>query len=474
MSPVSLFGKLFRKRSPRLIVIGLDGTPYTFLQRMVREGHMPNFGRITGEAGFVRMNSVYPTVSSVAWSCYMTGVNPARHGIFGFIERKPDSYETTIPTSRRMQAQTLWEMLSKAGKKVIVMNVPVTYPPRPVNGILIGGFLSPRLERAVYPPDRVPLLQSLGYRIDTDPWLARQSRDKMFEDVLDCLSKRGRTLLALMDGEAWDFVQCHIMETDRLYHFAWEQYENRDPVYAPRFYEVIHAIDDLLGEVLKRVDDCGAELMILSDHGFCTLKYEVYVNYWLAQKGWLVLPSRASGARSEREVEACQVVNSQPRRVQLKDVGPRSYVYSLDPGRIFINLQGREPEGRVPPAEYEAWRERIAAAAMDELRDPESGEPMLERVLRREEIYHGPLLEQAADLILVPRYGYDLKGAFGKDALTFKGEALVGMHTYDDAMIAVRGKRIARRGFSIVDATATVLALMGVDPPPGLDSNPLL
>ena len=461
MANISLFGKLFRKRAPRLVVIGLDGTPYTFLQRMVREGHMPNFARITQEAGFTRMYSVYPTVSSVAWSCYMTGVNPARHGIFGFIERKPGSYETTIPTSRRMQAKTLWEMLSEAGKRVIVMNVPVTYPPRPVNGILIGGFLSPRLERAVYPPDKVLLLQSLGYRIDTDAWLARQSRDRLFQDVQDCLARRARTLLHLMDNEPWDFFQCHIMETDRLYHFAWEQYEKDDPVYSPRFYEVIHAIDNLLGEVLERVKDRGAELMVLSDHGFCSLKYEVYVNHWLAEKGWLSLPERATDGSAER-------------RIQLKDVGPRSYVYSLDPGRIFINLQGREPEGRVSPSDYESWRERIAAAAMADLRDPESGEPMLERVVRREEIYHGPLLEQAADLILVPRYGYDLKGAFGKGSLTFKGESLVGMHTYDDAMIAVRGRHIKRQGFSILDATATVLSLMGVEPPTTLDSRSLL
>ena len=99
---------------------------------------------------------------------------------------------------------------------------------------------------------------------------------------------------------------------------------------------------------------------------------------------------------------------------------------------------------------------------------------MLEQVIRREEIYHGPGLERAADLILVPRYGYDLKGAFGKDTLTFKGEALVGMHTYDDAMIAVRGRPIVKQGFSILDATATVFRLLDLDVPSGLDSEPIL
>ena len=455
---MSFLKKWFGKKtpSPRLVVIGLDGTPYTFVQRMIREGHMPHLAQITARAGFVRMNSVYPTVSSVAWSCYMTGVNPARHGIFGFIDRKPGSYDVTIPSSRTMTAKTVWEMLSEAGKRVIVMNVPVTFPPRAVNGILIGGFLSPKLERAVYPPEKTALIQSLGYRIDTDAWLARESKDKLFGDVEDCLERRRRTLLHLMDNEPWDFFQCHIMETDRLYHFSWAQYEQDDPAYAPQFYKVIHQIDDLLGEVLQRVEQNGAQLMVLSDHGFCTIKYEVYVNYWLEQKGWLALP------------------DPKPERVMLKDVGPQCQVYSLDPGRVFINLEGREPQGTVPRSEYETWCDRVARAAMAELIDPETGEPMLEKVIRRQEIYAGPGLDRAADLILVPRYGYDLKGAFGKESLTFHGEALVGMHTYDDAMIAIRNRPVARQGFSIVDVTSTLFQLMGLEPPEGLDSRPLL
>lgn len=455
---MSLFKKLFGKQeqSPKLVVIGLDGTPYTFVRRMLREGRMPNLARIVENTGFARMNSVYPTVSSVAWSSYMTGVNPARHGIYGFIDRKPGSYDIVLPNAQMMKAKTLWEMLSEAGKRVIVINVPVTYPPRPVNGILIGCFLSPNIDRAVYPPQKTELIKSLGYRIDTDAWLARESKDKLFADVQDCLARRGKTLLHLMDNEAWDFFQCHIMETDRLYHFAWEQYETDDPTYAPPFYETIQQIDDLLGEVLRRVEKTGAELMVLSDHGFCTLKYEVYVNAWLAQKGWLTLP------------------DPRPERIQLNHVGPASQVYSLDPGRVFVNLQGREPNGSVPQAEYETWRTQIAQAAMLELVDPQTGEPMLEKVLKREEIYHGPELDRAADLIFVPCNGYDLKGAFGKDTLTFKGDALVGMHTYDDAMIAIRGRPIARKEFSIVDVTATVLQLMRVEPPEGLDSQTIL
>jgi len=448
--------KLRAKRRRRVVVIGLDGTPYSFLQRVTAEGRMPNFARLLKEGSFQRINSVYPTVSSVAWSSYMTGTNPAKHGIFGFIDRVPGSYKTTIPTSRLMQRETLWEILSRAGKRVIVINVPVTYPPRPVNGILVSGFLSPRIEKAVFPPEKVALFKELGYIIDADPWAARQSKEKAFAEVNAALEARTRTLLHLMDHEEWDFLQCHVMETDRLFHFTWELMEKNDPVYAPRFYEVIEKIDHMLGEVARRLDD-RTTLIVMSDHGFCTLKYEVYVNHWLHQKGWLQLP------------------DPRPERVTLADVAEGTRVYSLDPGRVFINLKGREPQGTVQPGrEYEALRDEVAAAAMEELRDPETGEPMLEKVLRREEIYHGPLLERAADLILVPRDGYDLKGPFNKDTLTFKGDELIGMHTYPDAMVYIRGRKMQTDSFSVIDVMPTVLALLDVPAPPDLDGRPLL
>jgi len=312
------------------------------------------------------------------------------------------------------------------------------------------------VEKAVYPPTEVGTLKRLGYIIDADPWAARESKDKALAEVNAALDSRVRALLHYMDNEEWDFLQCHVMETDRLYHFLWEQMDTDDPVYAPRFWEVIARIDQMLGEVYDRLDE-HTTLIVMSDHGFCTLKYEVYVNYWLAQKGWLTLPENP------------------PQRLKLADVGPHSLAYSLDPGRVFINLRGREPAGRVAPgAEYEVLRDEIAAAALEDMRDPETGAPMIAHVFRREELYHGPLLDQAADLILVSVDGYDLKGAMGKETLTFKGDELVGMHTYDDAMLWVQGQAIAAEGFCVTDVMPTVLRLMDVPIPDDVDGRVLI
>ncbi len=436
--------------------IGLDGTPYTFMRRLIDEGRMPNAARLEQKGSLLRMDSVWPWVSSVAWSTMMTGVNPGKHNIFGFIDRDPATYKQFIPTSRNMKARTLWELLGDGGKRVIVVNVPVTYPPRQVNGILVSGFLSPNLDKAVYPPSYLPTLKALGYIVDADPWKARESKDLALQEVNAALDARIRTLFHLFDQEEWDYLHVHIMETDRLHHFLWQQMADGHLTYAPAFYDVYERIDDMLGQLDARLDD-NTTLMWMADHGFCTIKKEVYVNRWLTDRGWLKL----------RNVPP-------DRKAGLDEIDPSSVAYSLDPGRVVVRLRGRDKDGCVHPgAEYEAIRSEIATAAL-ELRDPDTGEPVFQAAFKREELYHGPYLEQAADLILAPYDGYDPKGPLYKETLTYKGDELVGMHTFDDAMLYVGGCTIPQRRFSVLDVMPTILDLMDIAHPPGLDGKSLV
>jgi predicted AlkP superfamily phosphohydrolase/phosphomutase len=455
---MGLLGRLRRRagdKARRVVFIGLDGTPYSFLKRLIDEGRMPNAARLAQQGSLRQMDSMWPWVSSVAWSTMMTGVNPAKHGIFGFIDRDPATYKQFIPTSRHMRAKTLWEVLSDAGKRVIVVNVPVTYPPRQVNGILVGGFLSPSLDKAVYPASYVPTLKAQGYILDADPWKARESKDLALQEVNAALEARVRTLFYLYDNEEWDYLHVHVMETDRLHHFLWQLMEEDDPTYAPAFYDVYRRIDGMLAGLADRLDG-STTLVWMADHGFCSIKKEVYVNHWLAQQGWLTLrnvpPDRKKG---------------------LDEIDPSSVAYSLDPGRVFLRVRGREKAGSVAPgAEYERLRDEIAAAAL-ELQDPDSGDLVFQAAFKREELYAGPYLEQAADLILAPHDGYDPKGPLYKETLTFKGDELVGMHTYHDAMLYVRGQELTPERFSVLDVMPTLLKLMEVPAPP-LDGSALV
>jgi len=446
------FFRRSKDKGRKVVVIGPDGTPLSLISSLIAEGELPNFARIFEEGSVRPMTSAMPAVSSVAWSCFMTGKNPGKHGIYGFLDRKPNSYDTYIPNSNVMRSETLWEILSRHGKRVVEMNVPVPYPPRRDNGILVAGFLSPRLEKATYPASVGEQLKSMGYRLDVDPWQARENKDKFLEDLYYTLDKRQEAMFHFMETEEWDFFMLQIMETDRLHHFLWEHWEKGDEKYAPAFLKLYHKIDGLLGRLYERLTE-DTTLVVLSDHGFCTMKKEVFINRWLQDNGWLNFTKDPPDS--------------------LRDIHPDSKAYSMDPGRIFVNLRGREPQGSVDAGrEYEALRKELTDA-LSELREPESGEPMIERVYKREEIYSGECYPQAPDLVAMPCRGYDLKGSIKKAVLTEKG-VINGAHTYNDAMIYIQGQDIKKQEVAIVDVMPTIVRLMDVPIPRDVDGSVLI
>ncbi|MGA1791316.1 MAG: alkaline phosphatase family protein [bacterium] len=447
------FKHLFRKQ--RVFVLSLDGVPYSFLTHEIEKGHLPYMGSLIQKGSFKPMNSVIPPVSSVAWSTYMTGKNPAGHNIFGFIDRRPNSLELFIPTADHMRGKTLWERLSDEGKRVVVINVPVTSPPRPVNGILISGFLSPGIHKAVYPPSLVPRLKEWGYQIDIDAQQARKDRRAFLEDLRQSTQGRISTAMHLMEEEKWDFFHLHIMGTDRINHFLWREWEDGDPLFAPAFEEYYALIDRFIGESLLPLIESqkGTNLIILSDHGFCRLEKEVFLNHWLMEQGWLKLKSEKAKS--------------------IEDIHPDTKIYSLIPGRLYLNLKGREPEGRIDPDKgYQPLLEALRAGLLS-LEDPDTGHRMIDKVFMRDEVYSGPYIKEAPDMVVLPHRGYDLKGDVNERALT-RESTLEGMHTFDDAFFFIKDREIKEDGFSILDVTPTLLSILGIMPYQDLEGSCLI
>jgi predicted AlkP superfamily phosphohydrolase/phosphomutase len=346
-------------------------------------------------------------------------------------------------------------MLSRSGKRVVVINVPCTYPPRPVNGVLIGCFLTPSLEKGVHPASLVPELQRLGYVIDVDAWKARQDPEGFLGDLYHALDRRFQVALHLMREHSWDFFQLHVMETDRINHFFWPAWVEEDPAWGPRFLDYYRRIDQYVGELTAELggslESGETTLLVMSDHGFCTVRNELYVNHWLEREGYLRLPEGAGR--------------------KLPQYFPETLAYSLIPGRIFVNLRGREERGSVAPGgPYEDLRERLIQE-ISSLRDPETGTPMIRKVHRREEIYHGPFLERAADLIVEPEEGFDPKGNLDRSVLAAPGD-IGGMHTLDDAFLLMYPGELPERDWEITDVMPGILRIMGVELPPGLDGRP--
>jgi len=443
-----MFNFLKKNGAARVFVISIDGVPYDFMRAHIEKGDFPNFKKLVENGSFRRMNSVQPCISSVAWASYMTGKNPAKHNIFGFVEQKPGTHDVFVPTSLNMTSETIWEMMSKAGKKVFVMNVPVTYPPRQVNGILIGCFLCTQIDKVAYPAPVSQELKKMGYLIDADAWIARDNLDKYLDECNKAFTKRAEAMFHYMNKERWDFFQCHIMETDRMNHFFWEHMEKDDPKYAKAFFDFYKRVDDMLGEVSKKIGE-DADLIILSDHGFCTIRKEIFLNWYLAEAG--LLKFKTTPPKS------------------LADMHSESQAYSIIPGRIFLNLKGREPNGSVLPEKYEEVRERVAHTVLG-FKDPETGTPILREVIKREDIYEGENYQAAADLIAVPHDGYDLKGNVNKEVFGEK-TALVGMHTYEDSLLFIRNREITKthNDIWVGDLAPTILKMMGLPIPADMD-----
>jgi len=416
-------------KKSRIFILALDGTPFTLLQQFMQDGVMPNLKKLVAESTFKQMDSVLPAVSSSAWASFMTGKTPAQHGILGFVDRNPNNMDWYIPNASHLRTKTLWQSMSEMGKRVFVMNVPVTYPPQAINGISICGFLGNDITKGTYPLEIGTLLKARGYQIDTDTELAKKDLSAFLDQLWAVFEKRIETMWYFYWQESWDVFMTHIMETDRLHHFFWEYFEQGHLQYKTRLVEFYKRIDREIGKIHTNLSEDSA-LLLLSDHGFCTLKYAVYLNRWLADNGYLHFNS------------------VQP--ASLKDIASSTKAYSLYPGRIYINLKGREKNGSVAPGrEYEQLRNDLIFH-LKNLKDP-SGLQVVKQVLRREDAYpeaNETEIPVLPDLVVISNRGYDLKGNLWHHTL-FDKTIFNGMHTDDDAFILAKGMPIPEQRFSI-------------------------
>ena len=430
------------------------------------EGLLPRFSAFSEACGSkaVRMRSVHPCESATAWTSYATGNNPGRHNIYGFTDRDLDGDGRMIlNNAMRRTGSTIWSRLSESGKRAVAINVPVNFPPEEVNGTIIGGFLAPGIDGIVHPRSLEKELHRRGYKADPDNSLVRTDLEAWYQDLVHTEEVRVRLGQDLFDEGGWDLFHLHIMGTDRLHHFLWEQHENKEQPWEEKFRSFYRKVDAWLGSFFDR-DDGETLWVVLSDHGFCGIKSEVDINALLEREGLLLL--------GDHPFEFC------------RNVLPDSLCYSMLPGRIYINLQGREPNGTVPVGDYHDVRERVRDALMD--MRTEHGCPLFKEVFRREEIYRdasgehsdgylkgkplGTSYEKAPDLLAWNEEGFDLKAGFSSGATPFRKEHINGMHTWHDALLWVsKGEVIADA--SIQDVAPAILSILGVEGL-GMDGNP--
>jgi predicted AlkP superfamily phosphohydrolase/phosphomutase len=436
----------------RVAVIGLDGVGLPLVQDLLARGLMPNLARLVAGGTLAPMRSSIPTISSVSWTNFTTGRNPGKHGIYGFTDLRPGTLSLFFPNFGNVRGDTLWDVAGRAGKRSIVMNIPGTYPARALNGMLVSGFVAVNLERAVHPPELLPRLKSAGYKIDVEYMNADQRPDAFFADTHAVLDARRRVYVDLAKNEPWDLFVAVITECDRLHHYFWSEYVDAGAPHHAKFLDVYRHLDDVLGDLVAALP-ADVPLFIVADHGHTLIHREFYPNAWLRQQGLLRFTAEKPKGPA--------------------DVDPASKVFVLDPGRIYVHRHGRFPLGTVGTAEAAELLERVREGLLA-LRDDSAGAPAegrpVSRVFGRDELYHGPALEAAPDLVIHFNDGYDPKGALSRSEV-FGRSALTGMHTYADSLFFVNRPAVPTDGLDIIDLAPTILALLGVEVPDDMDGR---
>ncbi|MBI4839011.1 MAG: alkaline phosphatase family protein [Nitrospirae bacterium] len=422
--------------SKKVIVLGIDGVPYSLLVRFMNEGLMPNLSAIAKKGTLTDMNASIPEVSSTSWSTFMTGVNPGKHGIYGFMEVQKDSYKWRFPNSSDIKSGTLWDMAGRHDKKSIVLNLPSTYPAKKLNGILTAGFVALDLKKATYPESAYEYLKSIDYRMDVDTQKAKESLSALSADIDQAFDIRKNAILHFLDHEEWDLFIGVITETDRLHHYLWRALEDKSHSEHEFFINFYKKLDALIGEFYKRA---GQEIpfIIVSDHGSTAIKKEIYLNSWLREKGYLKFKKEPPGS--------------------FEEISEDSRVFVLDPSRFYIHLKEKYSRGCVDAGEYEGLRRKLK----EELLSLEiDGEKIIKTVFMKEELYSGNLYNDAPDLVALPVHGYDLKGAVNKTETAGRSQ-LTGGHTRDDAVFFIN-RDVRERDINILDIGPTIISLLGI------------
>jgi predicted AlkP superfamily phosphohydrolase/phosphomutase len=437
---MGLFDRLRGNDTPRVAFIGIDGLPH----RLVADNSdtFPTLSTIADKGDGGPIDSVVPPESSACWPALTSGVNPGETGVYGFQDREVGSYDTYVPMGRDVQATRVWDRVTEAGLDATVMNVPVTFPPQRTVQRMVSGYLSPDVDKAAHPEELRKYLTESDYRLSVNAKLGhREDKTEFIEQARQTLDARAEAFARYVEVDDWDLFVGVFSTPDRINHFLWGDYEDGGP-YREDMLAFYAALDEHIGNIRKALPN-DVRLVVGSTHGFARLRYDVYCNEWLEREGWLSYEGGDDHG-------------------SLSDIAGDARAYSLVPGRFYLNVEGREPDGVVPKSEYEAVREELRAEL--EAWEGPNGNPVAKRVVERETVFRGDHDAIAPDLVVIPHEGFDLKSGFRPHDAVFDPDGpRTGMHTFENAALFIDHPDANVEDADLLDIAPTLLRLLDVD-----------
>jgi predicted AlkP superfamily phosphohydrolase/phosphomutase len=485
---------------PRVLIVGLDGATFDVIQPLVAQGRLPHLSAMMERGTWGGLRSTIPSITPTAWTSFATGKGPGKHGLFDFQILNPHTYELTPARGYNHGHKTLWRLLTEAGRSSIILDVPFTFPPEPIQGIMVSGYGTPRTPGTTFthPPE---LADELRARYgDFQVALPRERFDRsqsFFSEWDEVLASRQRVAVDLVDERDWDLFMVVLSVTDNLAHAVWTYYDPGHPNYyttdGPRFRQAFEASyeksDAFLGALIVRA--LGADVIVMSDHGFGTGRPRQYLFNALVKGGFLHYGGAGGGRlahlatnlyiRFPRLRESVKNLAPGNRRQLKRVLGSRRLMPGLEnvdltrskvlPAnfglQLYIHRSDRFAQGPVPPSKAEEVCQMVTEYLLS-LRDRVTGEPVIQRIYRAEEIYPGPRLDQAPDLVI--EYTNMYRPTATEPRLN---PTLDGCHEPQGIFLA-HGPHFGQShpdGARLEDLAPTVLHLLGLPVPEDMDGR---
>ncbi|MCA1702668.1 MAG: alkaline phosphatase family protein [Actinobacteria bacterium] len=483
----------------RAAVIGLDGAAWQLIDDMLDNGVMPRLKAIkeAGASGILR--STVPTYTPPAWTSAATGVNPGRHGVYGFVEGHAQYERQELMHAGKVKSATVWEMANAQGVTAGIFHLPLTFPATDLNGWMVSGMMTPGYGER--PPQGFTAPRSLESRIQS--WAPDYAIDvsanweKDYRDAALCrrieasLQQRVTVLQNLLEQEPVDVVFSVLESPDRMQHVYYRYMDPNDDMYyspegkrlRPDIWRCFQAMDEIVGVLDDYARDSGG-VLVVSDHGFTAWEVSVHTNALLEQWGYLKLKPMArvmQTALARKMVPLAKRVL--PAKVAREAKGrtfnaidwaqTKAFASPIPQQGIFINLKGRERFGVVEPSDLASVKEDLIKR-FTELTGP-NGERITDTVYRSEEVFSGDAVAGAPDVLPVLKdHRWEIDDEiFHRSAFTDLSYLPRGAH-HPDGIVVVAGPGVRPQDglkASVLDVTPTLLYLAGAAVPSGLDGS---
>ena len=484
-----------------VIVIGIDGGTMDLIVPWVKKNYLPNLKKLMQSGSWGISETTIPPLTGPAWSSFQTGMNPGKHGNFDWLIRMKGSYHLEPITSNSIKNNSLWHIVSRQNKKVGVINVPVTYPPYPVNGFLISGVLTPQGENYTYPAGlKDEIEKEIGeYNILPKYRYNKYHLDKWRKSLKETIDIRKKTSVYLLKKYHPDLFMVHFITTDLVQHMQWSDSLSEDNI----ILDIYQEVDKAIGEIINVFPSEKFNLFILSDHGFGKLDFNIYMNIWLLKEGYLKIKKSIKSKIKKLLYNAGFTIaniwkfmdkigflrfglnTSKGTRynvmrllfLSVDDIDwDNTIAYSHgNMGQIYINVKGREPRGIVPEEKKESVINEIITK-LKILKHPMKNEKLFSRIYKKQDIYHGEKIFDAPDILLITKDPSILTvgaGEFVSNKFFEPSFAFNGYHRMDGVFIA-NGPAIKKNQnikVKITDLAPTILYNMGLSIPENMDGK---